>query len=251
MSFFNKIFGKKENKELREPINLSILHTDIHSHLIPGIDDGSKTMEESVLLIREMHSLGYKKLITTPHIMSDYYKNTPEIILNGLEKLKEAIAKENIDIEIEAAAEYMLDDGFKEKLKAGNLLTFGNNYILVEMSYMTEFPNLSTILFELQTEGYKVVLAHPERYNYWHHTFHKYQELRDRDVYLQMNINSLTGWYSPESRKIAKKLLENDMIQFLGSDLHNEQYLNELKKSKYSFTLKEYIENESILNKTL
>ncbi len=251
MSFFNKLFGRKEHKELREPIDLGILHTDIHSHLIPGIDDGSKTMNESILLIREMHNLGYKKLITTPHIMNDYYKNTPEIIKQGLEKLKVAIANENIDIEIEAAAEYMLDDGFEKKLKAGNLLTFGNNFILVEMSYMTEFPNLSSILFELQTEGYKVVLAHPERYNYWHHTFEKYQELRDRDVYLQMNINSLTGWYSPESRKIAKKLLENDMIQFLGSDLHNEQYLNELKKSKYSFTLKEYIENESILNKTL
>ena len=251
MSFLKNIFGKKKHKELREPIDLGILHTDIHSHLIPGIDDGSKTMEESILLIREMHNLGYKKLITTPHIMNDYYKNTPIIINEGLKKLKEAITKENIDIEIEAAAEYMLDDGFEDKLKAGNLLTFGNNYILVEMSYMTEFPNLSSILFELQTEGYKVVLAHPERYNYWHHTFEKYQELRDRDVYLQMNINSLTGWYSPESRKTAKKLLENNMIQFLGSDLHNEQYLNELKKSKYSVSLKKYIENSNILNSSL
>lgn len=251
MSFFNKLFGKKVHKELREPIDLGILHTDIHSHLIPGIDDGSKTMEESISLVREMHNLGYKKLITTPHIMNDYYKNTPEIIISGLDKLKENITKENIDIEIEAAAEYMLDDGFEEKLKSGNLMTFGNNYILIEMSYMTEFPDLSSILFNLQTEGYKVILAHPERYNYWHHTFHKYQELRDRDVYLQMNINSLTGWYSPESRKIAKKLLDNNMIQFLGSDLHNEQYLNELKKSKYSISLKKHIENPNILNNTL
>jgi tyrosine-protein phosphatase YwqE len=251
MSFFNNIFGKKEHKELREPIDLGILHTDIHSHLIPGIDDGSKTMEESISLVREMHNLGYKKLITTPHIMNDYYKNTPEIIISGLNKLKEAIAKENIDIEIEAAAEYMLDDGFEDKLKSGNLLTFGDKYILIEMSYMTESPILSSILFELQTEGYKVVLAHPERYNYWHNTFGKYQELRDRNVFLQLNINSLTGWYSPESRKIAKKLLENNMIQFLGSDLHNEQYLHELKKSRHSQTLKKHIDNTIFLNNTL
>lgn len=230
---------------------MGLLQTDIHSHLIPGIDDGSKTMDESVYLVKSLYEMGYRKLITTPHIMTDYYKNTPEIILSGLDKLREKLQQENIDIEIEAAAEYMLDDGFEEKLMNGKLLTFGSNYVLVEMSYMVEPINLASLLFEMQMQGYKVVLAHPERYNYWHGQFNKYQEMKDRNVFLQMNINSLTGWYSEASRKIAEKLISEDMIQFLGSDLHNENYLNELKKSRHFAQLQSLLENPKILNRTL
>ncbi len=246
-----KSIFKKKKEFLDEPLNLGLLQTDLHSHLIPGIDDGSKSMEESIFLIREMSNLGYKKLITTPHTMNDYYKNNPEIILAGLEELKNELVKENIDIEIEAASEYMLDDGFEEKFKTGNILTFGNNYILVEMSYMSEFPQLSSIIFDMQMEGYKVVLAHPERYNYWHNSFHKYQELIDRNVYLQMNINSLTGWYSASSKRIAEKLLSENMISFLGSDLHNENYLQELKNSRLQPILENALNNPRILNSTL
>jgi tyrosine-protein phosphatase YwqE len=242
---------KKKNNILEEPLNLGLLHTDLHSHLIPGIDDGSKTMEESIFLIREMAQLGYKKLITTPHTMNDYYKNNPDIILGGLDKLRNELVKENIDIEIDAASEYMLDDGFEEKLKSGKVLTFGDNFVLVEMSYMAEFPSLSTIIFEMQMEGYKVVLAHPERYNYWHNSFHKYQELVDRNVYLQMNINSLTGWYSESSKKMAERLLSENMISFLGSDLHNQNYLNELKNSRLQPILENALQNPKILNSTL
>lgn len=247
---WKNIFKKNKNI-LKEPLDLGLLHTDIHSHLIPGIDDGSKSMEESIHLIREMVGLGYKKLITTPHIMNDYYKNNPEIILGGLDKIRNQLVIENIDIEIEAASEYMLDDGFEAKLKSGKLLTFGDNYVLVEMSYIAEFPNLSAILFELQMEGYKVVLAHPERYNYWHNSFDKYQELTDRNVYLQMNINSLTGWYSESSKQIAEKLLAENMISFLGSDLHNENYLNELKNSRLQPILESALRNSKILNSSL
>ncbi len=250
MSFLN-IFGKKKQSLLKEPLDLGLLQTDIHSHLIPGIDDGSKTMDESVYLVKSLYEMGYRKLITTPHIMTDYYKNTPEIILSGLDKLREKLQQENIDIEIEAAAEYMLDDGFEEKLMNGKLLTFGSNYVLVEMSYMVEPINLASLLFEMQMQGYKVVLAHPERYNYWHGQFNKYQEMKDRNVFLQMNINSLTGWYSEASRKIAEKLISEDMIQFLGSDLHNENYLNELKKSRHFAQLQSLLENPKILNRTL
>ncbi len=247
---WSKIFSRK-SKLLSEPVDLGILHTDLHSHLIPGIDDGSKTMKDSITLIRELWDLGYRKLITTPHIMNDYYKNTPEIILSGLDNLRAELTKQGIKMEIEAAAEYMLDDGFMDKLEAGDLLTFGNKFVLVEMSYIEEPPNLNAMFFELQTNGYQVVLAHPERYNYWHHDFSKYQDLFDRNVYLQMNINSLTGWYSPESKNIAERLIENKLISFLGSDLHNQNYLRELKKSRYMPALAEIIGSEKILNSKL
>ncbi len=247
---WSKIFNRK-SKLLSEPVDLGILHTDLHSHLIPGIDDGSKTMKDSITLIRELWDLGYRKLITTPHIMNDYYKNTPEIILSGLDNLHAELTKQGIKMEIEAAAEYMLDDGFMDKLEAGDLLTFGNKFVLVEMSYIEEPPNLNAMFFELQTNGYQVVLAHPERYNYWHHDFSKYQDLFDRNVYLQMNINSLTGWYSPESKNIAERLIENKLISFLGSDLHNQNYLRELKKSRYMPALAEIIGSAKILNSKL
>lgn len=247
---WSKYFNRK-SKRLSEPVNLGILKTDLHSHLIPGIDDGSRTMKDSIKLVQELWSLGYRKLITTPHIMNDYYKNTPEIILSGLEDLRAELKKQQIDMEVDAAAEYMLDDGFMDKLKSGNLLTFGNNFILVEMSYIEEPPNLNEIFFELQTNGYQIVLAHPERYNYWHNDFSKYQDLYDRNVYLQMNINSLTGWYSLESKMIAKKLIEHKLVSFLGSDMHNQNYMSELKKSRYMPALAEIIDSPKLLNNRL
>jgi len=247
---WSKLF-KKKSKHLEQPVELARLHTDLHSHLIPGIDDGSKSMDDSIRLIKELKGLGYKKLITTPHIMADYYKNTPQIIQRGLKDVRAELKKQGVEMEIEAAAEYMLDDGFLAKLEKGDLLTFSNNFILVELPYIEEPPNLSSIFFELQTRGYQVVLAHPERYNYWHGDFSKYQDLVDRNIYLQMNINSLTGWYSHESRNIAEKLIENKLIRFLGSDLHNTNYLNELKSSRYMPKLLEVIDSGLILNSKL
>ena len=242
---------RKTPRELKEPVDFGVLHTDLHSHLIPGIDDGSKSMEESIALIRELYSMGYRKLITTPHIMADYYRNTPEIIQSGLDELRAEMQRQQIDMEIEAAAEYMIDDGFMDKVEAGNLLTFGNKFLLVELSYIEEHPNLQGIFFEVQTRGYQIILAHPERYRYWHRHFNKYRELNERNIFLQMNINSLTGWYSVESKRIAERLLSENLISFLGSDLHNEHYLQELKKSRYLPVLKEVISSSKILNSRL
>ena len=159
MGFFNKLFSSKPET----PIDLSLLKMDMHSHFIPGIDDGVKSIEESLSLIRAMKEMGYQKLITTPHIQAEFFKNTPQIIKKGLDELKIALKLANIDIEIEAAAEYLIDEGFEEKLENHELLYFGDKYILVELSYFMPYPNLTTVIFNLQLEGYKVILAHPER----------------------------------------------------------------------------------------
>jgi tyrosine-protein phosphatase YwqE len=250
MKWLDLLFHKPE-KLLAEPLSFESIITDIHSHLIPNIDDGSKSMDESLGLIKSLYDLGYRKLITTPHIMNDYYKNTPEIIHSGLENLRKALKDASINMEVEAAAEYLLDDGFESKLQSGKLLTFGKNYVLVEISYFAEPPSLHRMIFELQTQGYRVVLAHPERYKYWHQRFDQYQQLVDRGVYLQLNINSLTGWYSPESKKMAEKLIEMDMISFLGTDLHNQNYLTELQRSLLFPKLKQVMESKKLLNKTI
>ena len=135
MSLFSKIF-KSEPK--LEPISLSTFGTDIHSHLIPGIDDGSPNMESSINMIRRFIELGYKKIVTTPHVMCDYYKNTPDIILKGLEGVKNELQKNNISIDISAAAEYNLDDGLEALIENKKLLTFGDNHVLFELPFMNE-----------------------------------------------------------------------------------------------------------------
>lgn len=248
MSFLSSLL-KKENVKLVS--DFSVLKTDMHSHLIPGIDDGSKTIEESIKLLKELELLGYKKIITTPHVQDEFYKNTTEIISNGLSLLKENAINNNINIEIEAAAEYMLGPGFEKLIESGNLLSFGKDYILVEMSYFTEYKNMKKIFFELQTAGYNIILAHPERYTYYHNDFELYTKLKDSEIYFQLNIISLTGTYSSAVKKIAEKLVDNNLIEFLGTDLHNNNYLDELKKSLKKKHLTKAIESGLIKNNTL
>jgi len=164
MGLFEELFS---GQKLSDPLDLRRLEVDIHSHLIPAIDDGVNSFEEALDLIKRLYDLGIRKIITTPHIKNDYYKNTPEIINRGCESLKHFVEQAQIPVEIVAAAEYLIDDGFEDKLKKGDLMTFGDNFLLVELSYYDPHPNLSSIIFNLQIEGYKVILAHPERYSYW------------------------------------------------------------------------------------
>lgn len=220
------LFGKGDNTPLPD---LSGLAVDLHSHLIPGIDDGVQTIEESLSLIREMVKLGYRKLITTPHI-NLRHPNTTEIINTGLTKLKEAVAKEEIPVEIEAAAEYYIEDGFEKLLEQDNLMTFGDKQVLIELSYFVIYPAFSKIIYEMQMAGYNIVLAHAERYTFFHDRFSDYEALKSRDVMLQINFSSLTGHYSNSVRNAARKLIETGWADYAGSDLHNMNYLNRMKR---------------------
>ncbi len=241
----------KKNTRLQDPVDLSVLECDVHSHFIPGIDDGAKTIEDSLALLTEMCNMGYKKVITTPHVMSDYYKNTPEIILSGLDKLREAIKENNLNIEIEAAAEYYLDFDFERKLEEEKLLTFGDNYLLFEISFLNAPANLDHIVFKMLSLGYKPVMAHPERYNYWHPTFEKYERLVDKGLKLQLNINSLTGFYSQSTKKIAADLIDKNLISFLGSDCHHTGHIGYMKDVVYEKPLQRLLESGKLLNSKL
>lgn len=231
--------------------DFSAIRCDMHSHLIPGIDDGARTMQDSLVLIRRMHELGYKKLITTPHIQNEFYKNTPEIIRSGLEKVREALITENIPIEIEAAAEYLLDDGFQDKAEKGQLLTFGNKYILVELSYFSPNPELKSLVFNLQIDGYKVILAHPERYSYWFNDFAKFEDLKTRGVLFQLNLVSLGGHYPDPVKKYAEKFIDLGMIDLVGTDMHNPNYMVSLEKALKEKSLAKLLKSGKLLNNTL
>ena len=214
-------FSNKKKEELHS-IDFSGIKTDMHSHLIPGIDDGAPDLNSSIILIKELVSLGFKKIITTPHIMSDIYRNSPENISHGLQELKKEIVKQKIQVEIEAAAEYYVDFEFEQKINDKNLLTFGDNFILIELSFSQAPQNLFEIIFKLQLEGYKVVLAHPERYGFYNKE--NYEELINRGVLFQINLLSLIGYYSSQIQLKAEELIANNQVSFVGSDCHNMRH---------------------------
>jgi tyrosine-protein phosphatase YwqE len=222
MGWLNNI-SKTKNNEPHEPF-VNPITTELHSHLIPGIDDGAQTLEQSIEIIAEFAKLGYRKIITTPHIMADFYKNGPYNILPGLQALRGALAEKNIAIEIEAAAEYMADDMLISKILAGEMLSFGSGYVLFEMAFDQESPHIKEIIFELQLAGYKPVLAHPERYGYYASQPHKFKELADAGVLMQININSIVGYYSPHMIKTVQWLAREKLIHFVGSDCHHMRH---------------------------
>jgi len=244
-----KWFSKKKIELELDPLDFSVLKTDIHSHFIPGIDDGSPDMETTISLIKEMQGLGFKKVITTPHVMSDFYKNSSDIILKGLTDIRSELKVQNINMEIEAAAEYYIDYDFEQKIGKEKFLTFGDNYILVELSFMEAPKNLFDIIFKLQLEGYKVVLAHPERYAFF--TMDDYEELVNRGVLLQINWLSIIGYYSPQIEQKTKDLISADMISFIGSDCHNMNHAELYKKCQTKKAWHDLNNSSKLLNNTL
>ncbi len=220
---FFKLNKKKANKDFKFSLG-----RDIHAHLIPGVDDGPQTMEESLALIRGLNSLGINHLTATSHIYHQYYPNTKEGLLDAFIKLREAILLNDIDIEIDLAAEYFLDEHFMDLLEKGALLAISDNYILVEMPFVAMPPNLFEYFFAMQVHGYKPILAHPERYIYL--TSADYQKLLDFGCQFQLNLLSLAGYYGKPVEKRAFTLLEKQWIHALGTDVHNQHQLRALEK---------------------
>lgn len=242
---------KKQVKVDPEDFSLKWLEVDMHSHLIPGIDDGAKTMEESVSLIKRLKSYGLRKIITTPHIMSEYYRNSPDIIRKGLKKVRAVLDKEGVDVQLEAAAEYYIDEIFYEKIEAGEeLLTIKDNYVLVETGFINKPQMLLELFFSMEMNGYRPILAHPERYHYLIHDEKLLHDLFDREIYFQINLLSLTGFYSKAVKHFAEMLIDEKKVKLLGTDCHNHRYLDALEnlnQSKYYSK----IQNLDLLNRTL
>src|SRR5213075_1701845 len=198
------MFFKKKDTPLQD---FSLLGADIHSHLLPGIDDGSQNMETSIRLVKGMKELGFKKLITTPHIMWDMYQNTNDIIFEKLDELRTRVKKEELDIEINAAAEYFIDEHVEDLLKQKEpLLSFGNKFVLVEFSMASPPFDLKEVIFEMQLQGYQPVIAHPERYIYLEQNKTFYAELKDTGCLFQLNALSLSGYYGHSVMELAHYL---------------------------------------------
>lgn len=244
------IFSK--SKKINGKANLSLLKTDMHSHLLPGIDDGSPDIKTSLELIRGMMELGYSKLITTPHIMWDMYKNTREIILEKLELLQAAVRAEGLNVEINVAAEYFLDD-YVEKLVQNNepLLTVSGKMVLVEFSMAHPSMSLKGILFNMQMQGYQPIIAHPERYIYLERNKEFYEELKDIGCLFQCNLLSLTGHYGKTQQDIAQYLIKKGYYELLGTDLHHARHLDALHNPELGNYLQKLVDSGKIINDQL
>jgi tyrosine-protein phosphatase YwqE len=237
---FSKLFGKKKEKQgfgdeaYASVTNLSFIQTDIHSHFVPGIDDGAQTVQDSLDLIREMQGIGYRNIITTPHVKFDHYPNTRETIELGMQTLHHALRENNIDLPVRAAAEYYIDDYFLRIMEEEGLLTIYDNQVLVELSFMFEPVRLTDIFFRISSSGYRPILAHPERYMYFHEKFDIYRDLKERGILLQLNLLSLVGYYGKAVKEVAEKLLQNGLYSYCGTDMHHVRHAASLKKLSQS-----------------
>jgi protein-tyrosine phosphatase len=222
----------------KEIVHGSPLTVDIHSHLLAGLDDGVQTIEEAEEIITHFRDMGYTKMITTPHVMSDAYRNTSAGILQKLAELQQHLNDKSIGITIEAAAEYYLDEAVLKMLQEDvPLLTFGKQkFLLFETNFLTAPFNLKEFIFLATSKGYSPVLAHPERYLYLQNDWRQVEDLIDRQVYFQLNISSITGYYSKGVQVTAQKLIDKGWVHFLGSDCHHYQHAQlatSARKMKY------------------
>ena len=220
------MFSLFNRKKDTEDFNYFPLKTDIHSHILPGIDDGSPDIDTSIRLIEGLMKLGVKKSIATPHIIGDLYRNNAETINNALNSLNEELRIRKIDFEVKAAAEYMLDSYFFELLTQDKkILTLKDNIILTEFSYAAMPDDPGKHSFAIQMAGYSPILAHPERYPYYYNNYKMYHRLVELGFMLQLNLLSLTGYYGKEAMKASHYMLKNELISFVGTDMHHERHL--------------------------
>jgi tyrosine-protein phosphatase YwqE len=219
-------FSKKKSS----PADLSWLQADMHSHLLPGIDDGSPDMSASLQLIRGLKELGYKKIITTPHVLWEIYPNTRETIVNKQQEVQKEIEAAGIDIEFRAAAEYFIDDHFAGQLKNKvPLLTISANMVLVEFSMVNMPMDLQEVLFEMQLQNYQPILAHPERYSFLLRKKEVFDELKNAGCLFQLNLLSLSGHYGEGIQQLAESLLKKGYYDYAGTDLHHHRHLSLLQ----------------------
>lgn len=226
--------------------------TDMHNHLLPGIDDGAQNIDDAIELVKMYKDIGITELYATPHTMSDYYPNTPETIQQALNKLNEALDSNNLsDVIIHPASEYMVDHDFEELIDKDQLLTFKGKHVLIEMSYLKASENFDEVIYKLQLKGYTPILAHPERYLYYIEDDTIFTQMKNKGIKLQLNALSLSNYYGPEIKYKASLLLKNGLYDFIGLDTHKTKHLSVLENIKIPKKNLRAIKQLILNNKTL
>lgn len=252
MGLFSNLFGKKKEEVVLPPIDMNLIQADMHAHLLPAIDDGSTSIENSLELITGLQELGFTQLLATPHVMYDFYKNPTEKILSKLDEVRNALDKNNINIKIDASAEYYFDEELKDRLSKNDIISFGKeNYLLFEFSYFNEHQGVFETLSEMFEKGYTPLLAHPERYPYFVEDLEKFDQLKEMGVKFQLNLLSLVGNYGDSAIHGANYLIDKGFIDFMGSDIHRTTHLPKLEKALTTERLHQLVNSGNLLNSSL
>jgi tyrosine-protein phosphatase YwqE len=237
-------FFLKKNKVT----DISWLGVDIHSHILPGIDDGSPDLVTSVRFVKSLQELGFDQLIATPHIYQELYPNTKEIIFNTKDLLQQEMNKADISLKLSAGAEYMIDQDFKID---DSLCTLDQKHLLIEMSYLNESPGISQTIFDIEIKGYKPILAHPERYTFYFKDKSRLKRFKEKDCLFQLNLLSILGYYGKEVKQLAEALLKEKMYDFAATDLHHDKHLYTLTEGVQSGRLYDLIGNYGFRNQEI
>lgn len=240
---------RKKNKVT----DISWLGVDMHSHILPGIDDGAPDVAHSVRYVKALQELGFNQLICTPHIFKGLYPNTPATISQAENLLRDELINANISINLSTGAEYMIDHNFSHEEA---LCPIRGEYLLIEMRFLVESPNISQAQFDIEVEGYKPILAHPERYTYYYKDLSRLKRLKEKGCLLQLNLLSVLGYYGRDVKKLADILLKEKMYDFAGTDLHSDKHLHTLTESVRSGRLYDLIgtydfRNQEVFNTPL
>ena len=230
------LFNFFKRKEKPEPQKL-FYTTDIHSHVLPGIDDGSPNTDVSIALLEAMKSWGIDSIVATPHIAEESFENTPQTIKKAYDKLSVRMLDMAVDMNVKFSAEYRIDNRFRKMFEDDELIIMPNNYLLIENSFVQPPIDLKNIIYELQLRDLKPILAHPERYGYYQRKKEIYEELFESGCEFQINLLSLAGYYGDREKETALWLANKGYISFVGSDLHHFGHVEVINKFLHS---KEY-----------
>lgn len=221
------------------------LKVDVHSHILPGIDDGSTDEENSLMLIKGLIELGFEQFTGTPHVMEDIWRNNTESILDAHERLMNVLETEGITHPVRPAAEYLVDAHFEDLLRSKTpLLTIRDNMVLIEISFIEPPIQLKEVIFEMQMQGYQPVLAHPERYGFYHHNRQEMEDIKNTGCLFQSNLLSFSGYYGKDVLRSVERLAKEGKIDLLGTDLHHERHLDALRQLKLTKALGNVLEKQ-------
>ncbi|MDE6161252.1 MAG: hypothetical protein K2F77_06310 [Muribaculaceae bacterium] len=240
------IFSKKKPEKLW-------FGTDIHCHILPGIDDGSPSAERSLQLVERMQAWGIERIFASPHVTQGTFPNTPDTIAAARAELQKALDDAGNGMPLGNWAEYRLDDLFAEHRSKGILHTLPGKRLLIENSFVQEPMGYDNLIFELQVDGFQPILAHPERYTYYYENIDRYKAIHNAGVKFQINLLSLAGHYGKDEKRMAEKLTDMGLVDYIGSDLHGlrhadciDAYLKSRDCIRHRKALENIIENDRI-----
>lgn len=242
------MFGFFKKKNIPQPIFENLV-ADMHSHLLPGVDDGSGNIDTTIACLKVMESVGFKKMYLTPHFIKTRFPNVEDDIAARFLQLKREVDERDIEIDLAGVGgEYRIDSFFEQRLKESSFLKIAGEYVLVELSLNQQMMGSDRLIEEMQMNDHVVVLAHPERYLYMDSHCKDIERLRNSGVLIQVNILSLDGFYGPDSEKRAYRMIENGWVDFLGTDLHSMRYAEALIKASNNKKIEKIITKNQFLN---